>query len=314
MRTSLLLLIMLATASTQAQFTAIPQTLVTKTGTLKGTLIAPSNISKFPILILQAGSGPTDRNGNSPFGLRSNSYRLLAEALATQNIGTLLTDKRGIAESAPAGKDESALRFTDYSDDMVLWVKQLKKEKKSSCIFLAGHSEGSLIAMIAASKVKVKGYISLAGAGESIDKILVWQVKQQSAPIARTLDSLLMRLRSQKNIDTVPPGLYALLRPSVQPYMSSWMQQDPCNIMKKLKIPTFIIQGSNDIQVEVAQYEKLKNCKPSAEFLLIDGMSHILKAGPMDRTKNAATYNDKSLPLMPGLAEAIGNFVNKRHK
>ena len=301
------------TSAARAQFTATPQTLTTKTGVLKGTLIAPLNSKEFPIVLIQAGSGPTDRNGNSPFGLKANSYRLLAEALASQNIGTLLTDKRGIAESAPAGKDEADLKFSDYADDMVLWVKQLKKEKKSNRIFLAGHSEGSLIAMLAATKVKVRGYISLSGAGESIDKILVWQVQQQSPPLAHALDSLLLRLRTQKKIDTIPPGLYALLRPSVQPYMSSWMQQDPCSLIKKIKVPIFIIQGSHDIQVEVSQFEKLKACKPSAQFLLIDGMNHILKAAPKDRTKNAATYNNNALPLMPGLAVAVGTFINKKY-
>ena len=124
-------------------------------GDLKGTLVLPARGKKFDLLVIQAGSGPTDRNGNSILGIKANSYRLLANALAEKNIATLLTDKRGIAASSKAMKKEADLRFDDYADDLAAWIAYIKKDKRVKHVFIAGHSEGSLIGMLAAQKEKV---------------------------------------------------------------------------------------------------------------------------------------------------------------
>ena len=280
-------------------------------GDLKGTLVLPARGKKFDLLVIQAGSGPTDRNGNSILGIKANSYRLLANALAEKNIATLLTDKRGIAASSKAMKKEADLRFDDYADDLAAWIAYIKKDKRVKHVFIAGHSEGSLIGMLAAQKEKVKGYISLAGAGERIDKIVVWQVQQQSPKVSHELDSMLLRLRNDQKLDSVPAYLYSLLRPSIQPYMASWMKHDPCEEIKKLKIPVLIIQGSTDLQVDIKEAEILKACKPGAAYRVLEGMNHILKEAPAERTKNMATYSDSSLPLMPGLVDIIEAFIKK---
>jgi len=278
---------------------------------LKGTYILPAKGKKFDLVLIQAGSGPTDRNGNSILGIKSNSYRLLAEALAEKNIAVLLMDKRGIAASAGAMKKEADLRFDDYAYDLAAWVRYAKKDKRFKKIFIAGHSEGSLVGMLAVQQEKVNGYISIAGAGERIDKIVVWQVQQQSPKTAAALDSMLLRLRNDQKLDTVPPYLLTLLRPSIQSYMSSWMKYDPCEEIKKLRVPVLIIQGTTDLQVATKEAEILRACRPSATYRLIEGMNHILKAAPEDHAKNMATYADASLPLMPGLADIIAAFIKK---
>ena len=78
-------------------------------------------------MLLIAGSGPTDRYGNNPMGVAANSYKMIAEALANENIGVLVYDKRGIAKSLEAGKNEADLRFDHYVNDAVQWVQLLKK-------------------------------------------------------------------------------------------------------------------------------------------------------------------------------------------
>jgi alpha-beta hydrolase superfamily lysophospholipase len=138
-------------------------------------------------VVIQAGSGPTNRYGNNPMGVKANSYKLIAESLAQRNIATLLMDKRGIAESAGAMKNEAALRFDDYADDLANWISFIKKDKRIKKVFIAGHSEGSLVGMLAAQKEKVNGYISIEGAGERIDRIIVWQYAQQHPKIAPLL-------------------------------------------------------------------------------------------------------------------------------
>ena len=295
-----------------AQFITEEKTLITPIGNLAGTLILPTTGKTFKLVVIQAGSGPTDRNGNSGNALKANSYRLIAEALSKKNIATLLTDKRGVGKSMGAMKSEANLRFDDYADDLAGWINFIKKDKRIGKIFIAGHSEGSLVGMIAAQKEKVNGYISIAGAGESIDKIITWQYAQQLPKAAVVVDSLFKRMRNNQKIDTVPPYLLSIFRPSVQPYILSWMLHDPCAEIKKLTIPILILQGNTDIQVEVKQGEMLKACKPKATLKIIAGMNHILKEAPIDRTKNVATYSDGTLPIMPGLVDLIAAFVNKK--
>ena len=296
----------------EAQFIAEEKTFATPTGNLAGTLILPTNGKVFKLVVIHAGSGPTDRNGNIGNVLKANSYRLIAEALSKQNIATLLIDKRGVGKSMGAMKSEASIRFDDYADDLADWISFIKKDKRIGKIFIAGHSEGSLVGMIAAQKEKVDGYISISGAGESIDKIITWQFAQKSPKIADVVDSLLSRMRNKQKIDTVPPYLLSILRPSVQPYILSWMLHDPCADIKKLTVPILILQGTTDIQVEVKQAEMLKACKPSATLKIVTGMNHILKEAPIDRTKNIATYSDGTLPIMPGLVDLITAFVNKK--
>ncbi len=311
MRSLLTILFIFLCIICNAQFITEEKILTTATGSLAGTLILPHSGKTFKLVVIQAGSGATDRNGNSGSALKANCYRLIAEELSKKNVATLLIDKRGIAKSANAMKSEASLRFDDYADDLAAWINSLKKDKRISKIFIAGHSEGSLVGMIAAQKEKVNGFISIAGAGESIDKIITWQYAQQLPKAAVTVDSLFKRMKTGQKIDTVPPYLLSIFRPSVRPYILSWMLHDPCNEIKKLNIPILIVQGTTDIQVEVKQAEMLKACKPKATLKIIEGMNHILKEAPTDRSKNIATYTNETLPLMPGLADLIATFVNK---
>ncbi len=292
-----------------AQFSAEEKILSTLTGELKGTLIIPSKLKKFSLMILQAGSGPTDRNGNNPLGVKANSYRLLAEALAKENIATLLIDKRGIAASGAAGKKEADLRFDDYITDLALWARLMKKDRRIKKTFIAGHSEGSLIAMAAVQQVKVSGYISIAGAGERIDKIIKWQLDKGAPAMAGPVDSMLAILREGKKLDSVPKNLLFILRPSVQPYMASWMKYDPCAEISKIRIPILILQGTTDLQVEVKEGQMLKSCNPAATLKIISGMNHILKESSADVKKNTATYSDPALPIMPALVTDIVKFI-----
>ena len=312
MRLLFILIISSFCITATAQISAEEKVLSTATGELKGTLIVPSKSKKFSLMVFQAGSGPTDRNGNNPLGVKANSYRLLAEALAKEDIGTLLIDKRGIAASGAAGKKESELRFDDYITDLALWVRLMKKDRRIKKTFIAGHSEGSLIGMAAVQQEKVNGYISIAGAGERIDKIINRQLENQSPAMAGMVDSMLAVLRQGKQLDSVPKNLLFILRPSVQPYMASWMKYDPCAEISKIRIPVLILQGTTDLQVEMKEAQMLKSCNPAATLIIISGMNHILKESPAEVKKNTATYSDPALPVVPALVAEIAKFI--KHK
>ncbi len=282
-------------------------------GSLYGSLFMPEGKIPFPLLVIIPGSGPTDRYGNNPMGLHTNSYKMMATALAGKKIAVFLLDKRGVAKSIGAIKKEADLRFDDYVNDVVDWLQLLQKDKRIKNVFIAGHSEGSLVGMLAAQKIKVHGFISIAGPAKGIAEIITEQYASQLPKAAPVVDSLFKRLYNNLSIDTVPPYLLSIFRPSVQPYIKSWMKYIPCEEIKKLHTPVMIIQGGHDLQVNPNEASLLKSCKPAATFLLLDSMNHILKNAPLTRVENMATYSMQALPLSGSLSDAIAAFIEKNN-
>ncbi len=287
--------------------------LKTPTGDIFGTLTIPDNAILSPVVLIIPGSGPTDRNCNSPMGIKTNAYKMLSEGLAKNGISTLRYDKRGIGESKSAMKSESDLRFETYIDDAIAWISLLKSDKRFSEVIVLGHSEGSLIGMIAAEKTNVAGFISVAGVGESADKVLQEQLKTKlPSQLFDESNKILDSLKIGKTVSNVDPNLMALYRPSVQPYMISWIKYDPAKEISKLKIPVLIIQGTSDLQVTVNDARLLAAAKPDAQLLIIDNMNHVLKESDSDVQKNMATYMNPDLPLKSGLVEGIIKFINTK--
>jgi len=283
-------------------------TLTTKTGQIFGTLTLPKSFSKGPVVLIIAGSGPTDRNCNNPMA-KCDAYRKLAYALSANNIASVRYDKRGIAKSAAAMSQESDIRFDHYVNDAKEWIELLKQDKRFSEIIIVGHSEGSLIGMIAATNADK--FISIAGPGESADKTLKTQLSAQPKEIQDMTFPIIDSLANGKTVDNVNPMLASLFRASVQPYLISWFKYDPQIEIKKLTIPILIIQGTNDIQVKVDDANRLSAANPKAQLVLIDKMNHILRLIDGDTQANLATYNQPSLPLADELVSSITHFILK---
>jgi pimeloyl-ACP methyl ester carboxylesterase len=292
--------------------------LKTATGTLYGTLTMPDNArGSIPVVLIIAGSGPTDRNGNNAF-MTSNSLRMLSDSLAAYGVASLSFDKRGIAASKQAGAEESKLLFTTYVEDAKGWIRQLKKDGRFSRIYIAGHSEGSLIGMMALKGTAVAGFISIAGAGKPADQVMMAQLAASGRLTKEMLDSCrtyLSILRSGGHIDYVPAGFYhSLFRPSVQPYVNSWIRLDPRKEIASLKVPALVIQGTTDIQIDTPQARALVTAYPSARLSIIPGMNHIMKEAPEDIVENSKTYTDPSLPIKTELVQAIVSFIKRGKK
>lgn len=287
---------------------AQPVELNTPTGTIFGTLQVPDVEHPVPVVLLIAGSGPTDRDGNNP-AMKNNSLKMLADSLFEHGYASLRYDKRGIAESKDAGSDESELRFEHYIDDAAAWIEQLRKDNRFSKYIIAGHSEGSLIGMIAAAKTQADGFISLAGAGYKAGDILKTQLAAQPEPVKSACYSSIDSLEAGKTFSEVNPLLYSLFRPSIQPYLISWFRYNPCEEIKKLTVPVLLVQGTTDIQVSVQDAENLKQAKPGARLVVIEGMNHILKNAPAERQANIATYTDPVLPLNDILVKEVTAFI-----
>jgi pimeloyl-ACP methyl ester carboxylesterase len=287
-------------------------TLKSLSGNIYGTLTMPKNVSgKIPVVLIIAGSGPTDRDGNSPgLGLNANIYKLLAYDLGKAGIASVRYDKRMVGQSIGTEKEKD-LRFDDYIDDAMGLIGMLTDDDRFSKVIVAGHSEGSLIGMIACQDEPVKGFISLAGAGQPAEKILTEQLKSQPQYLQDSFKRMMDSLKRGKTYPDIDPALYTIARPSVQPYIMSWCRRSPQVEIKKLKIPILIIQGTTDLQVSVDNATKLKDAKSNATLDIIHGMNHILKDAPIDKDQNMATYKDPDLPLDAQMVTDMIDFIKK---
>ncbi|MDQ0880365.1 S9 family peptidase [Peribacillus sp. V2I11] len=285
-----------------------------KNGTIKGLLEKPKSEGPFPVMIIIAGSGPTDKDGNTIANPgKNNSLKMLAESLAEKGIASIRYDKRGIGENMQLAGNEKDLRFEQYIDDAAAWVQFAKKDGRFSKVGIIGHSEGSLIGMAAAKKTEADIFISLAGAGEPIDQVLIKQLEEQQLTPTLLTESkdILAKLKQGKQVETVSADLQSVFRPSVQPYMISWIQYNPIKSVKELNIPVLIVNGKRDIQVPATNAKALHKEKSDSELLILEKMNHVLKEAPADRKGNLATYTNPELPLSPGLVNGIIEFLNK---
>lgn len=309
----------LLSLSISAQILISEENIILKTsaGDIFGTLKAPVNKKAIPVALLIAGSGPTDRNGNQP-NMQNNSLKMIGDALFYEGIASLSFDKLGIGESKGNTINEADLRFDDYVNNVSSWIDSLSEDKRFSDIIVIGHSEGSLIGMIASkNNKKVSKYISIAGAGETAGNILRKQLEKQLIGQPQTIKDLIFsyidKLEKGETIDNVPPTLNSLFRPSVQPYMISWLKYNPQNEIGQLTIPLLIIQGTTDIQVSPEQAEILAKANPKAKKVIIENMNHVLKdcENTDIQTQMITTYNNPNAPLSKELTQTIIKFIKE---
>jgi pimeloyl-ACP methyl ester carboxylesterase len=285
-------------------------TLATPTGSIAGTLALPSAAGRVPVVLIIAGSGPTDRDGNNPM-MRNDSLRMVATKLAEAGFASVRYDKRGVGASFAVAPDESALRFDAYVDDAAAWVAQLKADARFSRVAVLGHSEGALIGMPAARRAGADAYVSVAGIADGIGTILRRQLAGKLTPdLAAANERILASLEGGATVTDLPGPLAGLYRPSVQPYLISEMRYRPVEQMAVMRIPVLIVQGTTDIQVGVDQAQRLKAARPDAVLAIIPGMNHVLKAVPADGGRQLASYNDPALPLAPQLMDTITGFLH----
>lgn len=277
-----------------------------------GSLISKNKNQKLAIII--AGSGPTDRNGNNPLGANTNTYKMLAHSLDSQNIATFRYDKSFIGKSVVPGVKEEEVTFDNAIKDVEKIVDYMRDSLGYKDIYLIGHSEGSLIGMIVAARKKMKGYISLAGMGRSFDTVIKEQLNNQPLPDTLKKESsfILDQLKNGKLVENVPSSLDVLFRKSVQPYLISLLKYNPVTEIKKVKCPILIVQGGCDIQITVDDAKRLHEANKKSQLEIIPGMTHTLKDAGENCVDQNKTYTNSSIPLDAHLVKDISEFIQKK--
>ena len=304
---------LLILAPAQAEFIQTTITVGEGVNTLHGSLLVPGHKAKPLVVLMIAGSGPTDRDGNSPaLPGKNNSLKMLAEELAIAGFASVRYDKRGVGESFAAGGAEEDLRFQTYVADVQSWIKLLSQDARFSGVVVLGHSEGSTLGIMALQNLSAQAYVSVAGPGQSAAKILRMQLANKLPPdLAKMNEAILTNMEKSEYVKDVPAPLLALYRPSVQSYLMSWFPIVPADAIKKLAMPIAIFQGDTDIQVGVNQAVLLAQAQPKAEFHVIKGMNHIMKSVPAENSQQVASYSDPNLMLDGDFVKKLIAFLKK---
>jgi pimeloyl-ACP methyl ester carboxylesterase len=282
-------------------------------GPLAGTLLDAGQ--KAPVVLIIPGSGPTDRDGNNPLGVKAAPYRLLAEALAGKGVSTVRIDKRGMFESKGAVPDANAVTISDYATDVHNWVKAIRQRTGAKCVWLLGHSEGGLVALSAVQKPDgICGIILVSTAGRKIGDVMRDQLRANPAnsPILDGALAAIDSLEAGKKVDVsgMHPALQQLFDPQVQPFIIDLMAADPAQLAAATTVPMLIVQGGRDLQVLDVDAKVLAAAHPRANLVSIPEMNHVLKdVASDDRSANIAAYSDSSLPVDSTLIEAIAGSV-----
>jgi len=310
----MLVVFLLGSATVQAATPSVlqrPIDLDVAGGQLHGTLLLPRSNEPVPVVLMISGSGPTDRDGNNPEGGRNDSLKKLAVLLARNHIASVRFDKRGVASGRPVTPDERDLSVEAYVADAVAWGRKLKADPRFGPLIILGHSEGALIASLAAQPAGAAAVISLSGSGRPLADVLNEQIAERlPADLQPRSRQIIERLSAGQRDEDVPAPLHVLFRPSVQPYLISLLRQAPAAAFAKVQVPALIVQGRNDIQVNEADAQALKAAKPDAQLALIDGMNHVLRIVAMDLKAQLASYKNPALPLSDELGRVLVDFIH----
>ncbi|MFC4713416.1 alpha/beta hydrolase [Planococcus dechangensis] len=281
-------------------------------GMMNAVVDLPEGDGPHPVAILIAGSGPTDKDGNSVgFPGKNNSLKMIGEQLAEQGIAVIRYDKRGIGDNMEIGIEEEDLRFEDFTKDAGAWIRFAKQDERFADVSVIGHSEGALIGLIASNEEGVDSYVSLTGVGRPSGELLREQLASLPAEQLEEAEQILEQLEAGRTVDSVSSELQPVFRPSVQPYLQSWMAHDPLVEVAKLDAPALFVGGTRDLQVPASDAELLYKAKtPDGELLVIDGMNHVLKPVADSEEENRKAYGDPDLPLADGLIDGITAFLN----
>ncbi len=315
---SVLTALLQAPAATRADTTApaaaieAPYTIRSGSLGLAATLTVPRGATgRIPVAVIIAGSGPTDRNGNSLLGIRPNSYAQLAWRLAERGIATLRYDKRGMP-GTQGTFDITKMTLEDFAADARAAAESLARDTRFSRVVLVGHSEGASLALIAARQgAPIAGVVHVSGLGRPLTEVIREQLARQfdSATLVR-YDTAMKHYLSGEQPADVPQQLAMLFVPVNQTFMRSLAAFDAPATIRAVRQPVLIVQGETDLQATVADAQRVHAARPDAKLVLVPEVNHVLKH-VADRTLagQGPSYNDPGLPIAAEIVTAIADWI-----
>jgi uncharacterized protein len=288
------------TASAHAEETKI------RVGAIDAVLTTPPDVERPPVVLLIAGSGSTDHDGNGP-QVKPATLKKLSEQLVARKIATLRYDKRGAGGWKPEFGRPEDFRFKDFVEDAVALVNYLRGSGKFSQVSVAGHSEGGLVAILTARRVPIDRLVLLVTAARRQGDLVKAQLEKKLSPdrlqpIVQAIDAIM----AGQIVDPPPQGL--AIAPSMQPGIASAFTEDPIDPLKLIERPTLIVGGGHDLQVARLDFIALSAASPLAKTLWFPDMNHVL-VDVTGEDDNLATYNQPERALDTVMVDSVANFI-----
>lgn len=160
-----------------------------------------------------------------------------------------------------------------------------------------------------ATKDRADGFISLAGAGQTIDGVIIDQVGTMDPSLVEPTKKAFTQMKEGQTVLDYPQALTSIFRADLQPFIRNWMQYDPQSLLKELEVPTLIVNGTKDLQVSVDEAKRLKSASQSAELVLIENMNHVLFIIEGGQLENSKSYNEAFRNISEELVTSITTFI-----
>jgi pimeloyl-ACP methyl ester carboxylesterase len=277
-----------------------------RVGFIDAVLTVPPDVERPPVVLLIAGSGSTDHDGNGPQA-KPATLKKLSEQLVARKIATLRYDKRGAGGWKPEYGRPEDFRFPQFVDDATALVNYLRGSRKFSRVVLAGHSEGGLVAILTARRVPVDRLVLLVTAARRQGDLVKAQLEKKLPPdrlepIVKAIDAIM----AGQIVDPPPQGL--AIAPSMQPGIASAFAEDPIAPLKLIDQPILIVGGGRDLQMARLDFAALSAASPVAKTLWLPEMNHVL-VDVTDDADNMAAYNQSERALDSVLVDSVAAFI-----
>ena len=274
---------------------------------LPGTLTYPTKSIKIPLIIWVHGSGNVDRHGNQKgINIKANYIKQFRDSINV-HAAFFSYDKRTATLKNLKQLQNSS--FNDLVTDVQKVIHNFRDDPRFSEIVLAGHSQGSLVGMLAVNE-SVNKFISIAGLGQSADKAIIRQVKAQNEELGKITEQHINELISTGTIKEVNSMLAVLFAKQNHKFLIDYFKYDPQEIIKKIKIPILILNGDKDIQVGIEDAKKLYSANPSSNLVIVKNMNHVLK-NIDNEEDNLKSYYSDNFPLSGEFIRKIRTFIKE---
>ncbi|HEX8731069.1 MAG TPA: alpha/beta hydrolase [Ktedonobacterales bacterium] len=293
------------------------------------TLVRPTGAGPFPGVVMVAGSGPTDRDWNSPLLPGTNgSARLIADALARAGCASLRYDKRA---SGPHARENMAhligkLSMRSHVDELAGAIRELaaRPDIRRDRVFALANSEGTLHALnyqLQQPAIPLAGLVLIGAPGRAVGAVARSQLAEQAAALPdgdallALYDQAIARFQAGEPVapdPALPQGVQMLLQaletPANLPFARELWSADAASLLARIDIPTLVVLGKKDIQVDwQADGEPLQRAAAghaNVTFLFPEDANHVLKREPRPRAELpaaevAAGYNAPDAILDP---------------
>jgi pimeloyl-ACP methyl ester carboxylesterase len=309
---------------------------------VNSTYTCPKSEGRFPGVVFIAGSGPTDRDWNSPIIPGTNgSAALLAQVLGENGYASIRYDKR---PSGPHGMENAAqlmgkISMQSHLDELSGAVSRLlaQPEIDPAHIFALANSEGCIHAInyqLQAGVPAFAGLILTAPPAHPVGEVARDQIANLLQPvpdrdsILKAYDLVMDDFRAGRPVtiddglpDTVKVLLQAVTTPQNQPFSRELWDLDPAARLKKISAPVLIVIGKKDIQVnwqtEGAVLEKIAASNDNISIAFPENANHVLKFEPkplqeLNPAEVLTTYNADTASLDPEVIQIILSWLEKQ--